>query len=179
MPNHIALLRGINVGGRKLLPMSDLRSLFEALGLADVQSLLQSGNVLFQSESQTEAELEQLLQVETEKRLGASVEYMVRSAAEWKTIVTANPFPTEAKQDPGHLLVLCLKKAPSAAEVKTLQAAITGPEIIRAKGRQLYAVYPAGVGTSKLTNALIERKLQTRATGRNWNTVLKLAELLK
>ena len=67
-----------------------------------------------------------------------------------------------------------LKDPPAAKDVAALQATIRGPEIVRAKGRQAYIVYPDGIGRSRLTSALIERKLGTRATGRNWNTVLKL-----
>jgi uncharacterized protein (DUF1697 family) len=70
---------------------------------------------------------------------------------------------------------MCLKAAPSAKQVGELRAAIKGPEVIRADGKQLYIVYPAGQGHSKLTIALIEKKLGSRGTGRNWNTVLKLA----
>ena len=80
---------------------------------------------------------------------------------------------------PSHLLALFLKKAPEAKDVQALQAAIRGPEKVRAHGKQLYVVYPEGVGKSKLTNTLIERKLGTRGTGRNWNTVLKLAALTR
>ncbi len=175
MPTYIALLRAINVGGRKLVPMSDLRDLLGALGFARVKSLLQSGNLLFQSSRRTDAALERLLERETEKRLGVSVDYFVRTADELQTIVARNPFPNEAERDPSHLVVLFLKDAAQAKDVKALQAAIQGPEIIRADGKQLYLVYPAGIGQSKLTNALIERKLRLRGTGRNWNTVLKLA----
>jgi uncharacterized protein (DUF1697 family) len=92
-------------------------------------------------------------------------------------IVESNPFPKEAKTDPGHLVAMCLKETPETADVRALQAAIAGPEIVRAKGSHLYIVYPAGIGTSRLTNAFIERKLGTRGTARNWNTVLKLQAL--
>ena len=88
-----------------------------------------------------------------------------------------NPFAAEAKRDPGHLLVMFLKLAPEIKNVEALQAAIVGPEIVRADGAQLYAVYPDGVGRSRLTHGLIEKKLGTRGTGRNWNTVLKLRDL--
>jgi len=178
MPIHVALLRGINVGGRNRLAMSDLRELCNALGLTGARSLLQSGNLVFQSAERASAKLEGRLEVETEKRLGVTADYLVRTAAEWKTIVARNPFPDAAKRDPAHLVVMCLKSAAKAKSVAALQAAVTGPEIIRADARQLYIVYPAGIGTSKLTGALIERTLATRGTARNWNTVLKLAELI-
>src|SRR6266851_3032910 len=177
MPTHIALLRGINVGGRNLVAMSDLRDLLAALGFAGARSLLQSGNLIFQSDRRIGATLERLLEIETEKRLSASVDYFVRTAAEWQKIVARNPFPDEAVRDPSHLVVLFLKEEPKANDVKALQAAIRGPEIVRAEGKQAYFVYPAGIGTSKLTNSLIEKTLGLRGTGRHWNTVLKLAAL--
>jgi uncharacterized protein (DUF1697 family) len=177
MSVHIALLRGINVGGHNMVAMSDLRDLFGALGLAGATSLLQSGNLVFQSGQLTGAALEHLLEVETAKRLNVSADYFVRSAAEWDKIVARNPFPEEAKNDPGHLVVMFLKKAPPAKRLDALQAAIEGPEKISAAGKQLYIVYPAGIGRSKLTGALIEKTLGSRGSGRNWNTVLKLAAL--
>jgi len=177
MPTHIALLRAINVGGRNLVAMSDLRDLLEALGFAGARSLLQSGNLVFQSKRRDGDKLERLLEVETEKRFKISIAYFVRSADEWQALVARNPFPEEAQRDPGHLVVQLLKNAPQAQHLKALQAAIQGPEIVRLDGKQLYVVYPAGIGTSKLTNKLIEQKLGTRGTARNWNTVLKLAEL--
>jgi uncharacterized protein (DUF1697 family) len=179
MPNHIALLRAINVGGRNLVAMSDLRDLLEGLGFAGAKTLLQSGNLAFQSDRQTGAALERLLEVETEKRFGIPVVYLARTAEEWAKVVARNPFPKEAKRDPGHLLVVFLKEAPEAKSVRALQSAIKGPETVRSDGKQLYVVYPTGVGTSKLTNTLIERTLGSRGTGRNWNTILKLAALVR
>ena len=111
------------------------------------------------------------------KRLKVQCDYLVRTAQEWRAIIAGNPFPDEAQSDPGHLVVMCLKTAPAKAAVQDLAAAIRGRELIRAVGRELYLVYPAGIGLSKLTGALIERKLNTRGTARNWNTVLKLAAL--
>lgn len=90
-----------------------------------------------------------------------------------------NPFPEEAERDPGHLVVMILKGAPAAHEVKALQDAIRGRELVRADGRAAYVVYPDGIGRSRLTTALLEKKLGTRGTGRNWNTVLKLAALTR
>ena len=179
MSIYVALLRGINVGGRNLVAMPGLCALFGALGLTRARSLLQSGNLVFQSQGRTGAMLERLLEVETEKRLEVPVDYFVRSRDEWRAIVAGNPFPEAAERDPSHLVVLFVKEAPSAKAMKALQDAIQGPEIIRAKGKQVYMIYPEGIGRSKLTNTLIEKKLGTRGTGRNWNTVLKLAELLQ
>jgi uncharacterized protein (DUF1697 family) len=177
MTIHIALLRAINVGGRNLVAMSDLRQLFTDLGFGEARTLLQSGNVVFESPQKADAEMERRLEKEIAERLGVAADFIVRNANDWKKIVARNPFPKQAKEDPGHLLVDFLKSAPSAENVRSLQSAIKGPEIIRSDGKQLYIVYPDGVGRSKLTATLIERKLERRGTARNWNTVLKLAAM--
>jgi uncharacterized protein (DUF1697 family) len=176
---HIALIRGINVGGHKMIAMADLRDLLTKLGFTEARSLLQSGNLIFQAEKKTTAQLENLLEKETEKRLGLAASFFVRTPAEWKSLIAQNPFRNEAERDPGHLIVLFLKNAPDAGKLDALRAAIAGREVIQAKGNHAYVVYPDGVGRSRLTNTLIEKKLGTRATGRNWNTVLKLAALAK
>jgi uncharacterized protein (DUF1697 family) len=177
MSSHIALLRGINVGGRNLVTMSQLRDLFADLGFAGATTLLQSGNVVFKCNGQTADALEKLLEKETASRLSVSAEYIVRSAAEWAKIVAANPFPDEAKADPSHLVVMFLKAATTPKDVKSLQASIKGPETVEGRGKHLYITYPAGIGTSKLTGSVIEQKLGVRGTARNWNTILKLLAL--
>lgn len=174
---RIALLRGINVGGHNKVAMSDLRKLCEGLGLADVKSVLQSGNLVFCSDRKTDTELESLLEKETAKRLGVSADYIVRSGAELARVVARNPFAKEAKDDPSHLLVMFLKSAPKTKNVDELRAAIKGRETVANDGKQLYIVYPDGIGRSKLTGTLIERILGTKGTARNWNTVLKLLAL--
>jgi len=172
----IALLRAVNLAGLNKVGMADLRELMTSLGLEDGKTLLQSGNAVFRSR-ETPDRLEQMLERAAEKQFGVRVEFFVRTAAEWKAMIAANPFGTEAKSDPGHLLMLALKSAPTAPQVTALQQAIKGREVVRAKGRCAYIVYPDGIGRSKLTSALIEKMLGTRGTGRNWNTVLKLAAL--
>jgi uncharacterized protein (DUF1697 family) len=171
----IALVRGINVGGKKKIAMADLRALLESMGLADVKSLLQSGNLVFSDSQRTaSATLERTLQTEAASRLALEAEFFVRTGKEWDAIVAANPFGDEARSDPGHLVLMCLKRAPAAVQVKALQNAIVGRELVHADGKELYIVFPDGIGPSRLTTAVIERLLGTRATGRNWNTVLKL-----
>ena len=165
---HIALLRGINVGGNKMIAMSDLRERASRLGLRDARTLLQSGNLVFRS-NKSQAQLEKLLEKDLE---GTHV--FVRTTEEWAEVVAANPFGEEAKHDPGRLIVLFLKEARNA---EVLKPAIVGREVARGNGREIYIVYPDGMGTSKLTNAAIEKKLGTRCTARNWNTVMKLASV--
>jgi uncharacterized protein (DUF1697 family) len=177
MPPQIALLRAVNVGGIKV-STADLKVLLVNLGFEDVRTLLNSGNVVFRGKSKAGADLEKLLEAEFAKKAGRPTEFFVRTAEEWKSIIDRNPMTDEARRDPGHLLVVVLKRAPSNQEVESLRAAIVGPEIVQADGKQAYIYYPAGVGQSKLTAKLIEKHLGSPGTGRNWNTVLKLAAMV-
>jgi uncharacterized protein (DUF1697 family) len=173
MPRYAALLRAVNLPSHGKLAMADLRALLEELDLADVQTALQSGNAVFSSPRSAKA-VEQLIERELLARLRIETTVFVRSGSELAELIADNPFPREAVADPGHLVAVFLDAAPAAGAVDALRAAIRGPELIRAAGRQLYVTYPAGIGTSKLTALLIERKLGVRGTGRNWNTVRKL-----
>jgi uncharacterized protein (DUF1697 family) len=111
MTIHIALLRAINVGGR-VVAMAELKAMIAALGCADARKLLQSGNVVFDSAAKTGAALESFLEAETEQRLKLRADYLVRTTKEWRAIIANNPFPQEAKNDPGHLLAMPLKSTP-------------------------------------------------------------------
>ena len=177
MPTCIALLRGVNLGGRKAVPMSELRAMAEAVKLANARTLLQSGNLVFDSSKRASA-LEKLLEGEIEQRLGVTTDVMVRTADEWRSVVDANPFTREAKDDPARLLVHVMRAAPNREQLATLRRAIVGREKIEIDDRHAYIVYPDGVGGSKLSTALLDRHLGTRGTARNWNTVTKLAAML-
>jgi uncharacterized protein (DUF1697 family) len=166
----------VNVGGRNRVAMAALRDLAAGLGLSNPRTLLQSGNLVFEADGSGD-DLERTLEAETAERLGVETDYFVRSADEWRRIIADNPFPAEAKADPGHLLVLPLKSAPTTDRVEALQASIRGREIVRPGARHVYLIYPDGIGRSKLTAQRIETALGTRGTGRNWNTVLKLMAL--
>lgn len=174
---HVALLRAVNVAGHQPVGMADLRDFLTRLGFADARSLLQSGNLVFRGGTKTGAPLERMLEAEAAKRLRLETDFFVRTADEWRALIRQNPFPEEAERDPAHLVVQFLRDAPDAGAVKALQAAITGRETVQANGRHAYIVYPDGIGHSRLTTALIEKRLGTRSTARNWNTVLKLGAL--
>jgi uncharacterized protein (DUF1697 family) len=177
LTTHVVLLRAVNVGGRGKVAMADLRALLADLGFKAPRSLLQSGNLVFRSQP-TGAALEALLEKEAQTRLGLAADFLVRTADEWAAIVAANPYPALARDDPSHLIVMPLKSPPDAAGLEALRGWIPGRETIDAVGRELYVAYPDGIGTSKLTGAVIERRLGTRGTARNWNTATKLAALL-
>jgi uncharacterized protein (DUF1697 family) len=177
VPTHIALLRAVNLGGHNRVAMADLRALVDRLGFERPRTLLQSGNLVFRNPRPTGAALERALEGEAARTLALDTAFIVRTAAQWAAMVAANPFPDEAVRDPGHLVLFCLKRQPDETAYASLRAAIKGRERVEGHGRQAYVVYPDGIGTSKLTIALIERTLGTAGTGRNWNTVRKLAEL--
>jgi uncharacterized protein (DUF1697 family) len=177
MTAHIALLRAVNVGGRGL-KMGDLVAFARDLGLNEPRTLLQSGNLVFESPAKGDAALEKRLETEAETRFGFPIDFMVRSAAEWQALMTANPFADAARDDPAHLLVMPLKIAPAKGALEALRAAIKGPELAELAGRDAYLVYPDGIGRSKLTISVVEKALGVRGTARNWNTVVKIAELL-
>jgi uncharacterized protein (DUF1697 family) len=177
--NMVALLRAINLAGLKSVSMADLKAMLAKLGFDGARSLLASGNLVFAASDRVpaSAKLESLLEAEATKRLKLETDFFVRSAAEMRAMVGRNPFPAEAKRDPGHLVALFLKGAVDEARIEALRAAIVGREQVAGVGREVFAFYPDGIGRSKLTMALIERKLGVRGTGRNWNTVLKLEAL--
>jgi uncharacterized protein (DUF1697 family) len=176
MANHIALLRAVNVAGHGAVSMAALRTFFDELGFAGARTLLQSGNVVFQIGGPSDPAIERRLEAEAEKRLGLRTRFFVRNTAEWQALIDGNPFPDEALRDPSHLVAMCLKDVPSGSAVTALQAAIKGPELVRAgSGRHVYITYPDGIGRSKLTATVIEKALGSPGTARNWNTVLKLA----
>jgi uncharacterized protein (DUF1697 family) len=175
MTSYAALLRGINVGGNRMVAMADLRSLVTKLGFSDVRTLLQSGNVVFRDRARPTPQIERLLEAEAAKRLGLQTDFVVRTSVEWQSIIAANPFQQEAESAPARLLVLLFKKAPTPAAVQAFKKGIVGPEIVHAAGRELYIVCPNGVGKARLKGAV----LGVPGTGRNWNTVLKLAAALE
>jgi uncharacterized protein (DUF1697 family) len=178
MTRCVVLLRAINVGGRNRVPMADLRELAGQIGLADAKTLLQSGNLLVEAGQRAPAVVEAQLEQAITERFGLSVGVMVRSADAWHDAITNNPYPDIARTDPSHLVLMCAKASITSASLAILRAAINGRETVAALARELYVTYPDGIGTSKLTTTVIERHLGTSVTGRNWRTVLKIAEAL-
>ncbi len=177
MTGWVALLRGVNVGGNKGVPMSELKAVARSLGLGDPRTLLQSGNLVFSAEGRKAAELEQLLEAGIDKEIGVKTAVCVRDAKTWARLVRANPFPEAAKADPAHLLLTAFKTPPAADAPEALAAVYDGPEQVRVAEGHAYIVYPDGIGRSKLTPALLGKHLG-QGTARNWNTVLKLQAML-
>lgn len=179
MPAFVALLRAVNLGPHNKIAMADLKAVAEGCGLTNARTLLQSGNLLFEAKAKSSAALEKLLEAALGKELDLETPVVVRSASEWRAALDANPFPKEARADPGHLVLLPLKTKPEKGALAALRSAIVNSERVELVGQELYAVYPDGIGHSKLTSALIEKKLGVIGTGRNWNTAQKIAALLE
>ena len=176
MTRMVALLRGINVGGR-VLPMAELRALCAELGWRDVETYIQSGNVVFAADGKP-AELEAALERAIEKRFGMQVPVVIRTERQWAAYPAGNPFPQAARDTPNWLLLLVSKRpAAAGAEAAIEGRAAAGEEVGRA-GDGLWISYPKGVGTSKLSPVLIDKLVDSPATSRNYRTVMKLKEML-
>ena len=176
MSRFVALLRSVNLGPNRL-KMADLRAAFEAAGFADPRTIVQTGNVIFESDKSPDA-LEPQLEEALHARFGYGTKVFVRSAAHIRALVAANPFPDMARDDPAHLVAMVMRQAPTPEQLAALKASIVGPEEAAARGSDVYLRYPDNIGESKLTSAVIERRLGCAGTARNWNTVRKIVEAL-
>jgi uncharacterized protein (DUF1697 family) len=176
LPSRIALLRGINVTGHNKIPMAELRQLCAGLGWADVQSYIQSGNLVFRSEAMA-GNLEEELEAAIVDEFGFQVPVVVRSAQAWEDYVKHNPFPAVAVEEPNRLLLTLSKGPLQAGALDALNARADKGERVDRVGDVLYIHYPEGVGRSKLTPALLNRLVCSPVTARNWRTVLKLADI--
>jgi len=175
MGRKVALLRGVNVGGRSL-PMAALRALCGKLGWADVATYIQSGNVLFDAPGEAAA-LEAALERAIRNEFGFDVPVLVRSAAQLDAYLDGNPF-REAARDTPHRLLLLVPKAPPAADAATTLAARgeAGERVARAADA-LWVHFPNGIAGSKLSPLLIDKLVASPATSRNWRTIAKLLEM--
>ena len=173
---HVALLRGINVGGHHKVPMAELRALFEQLGHTAVATYVQSGNVLFTSAAADEPTIVRAIATALHDRFGFDIPVVVRTTDELATAAARHPYAS-AQPDDAKLHLFFLAAAPAPEAIGKLDPARFAPDEFTLEGRHLYAHYPNGAGRSKLTNAPIERALGTTATARNWRTVTKLLAL--
>jgi uncharacterized protein (DUF1697 family) len=173
---HVALLRGINVGGHNKLPMKDLAAVFTDLGCDDVRTYIQSGNVVFTARTDLAAEIPVQVPAAIEDRFSLKVPVMTRSAVELRDAARANPFLAE-DLDPKTLAVAFLAEVPDPARVARLDPDRSPPDRFAVVGREVYLHLPNGVARSKLTNAYLDSTLATISTARNLRTVSKLLEM--
>lgn len=177
MGRMVALLRAVNVGGRKL-PMAGLRALCEGLGWRDVATYIQSGNVVFTAAGKADA-IEEELEKAIAGKFGLAVPVVVRTAAQWAALAATNSFAKTAREAPNRLQLLVSKRPPARDAAIRLMARAQAGETVEAVRGGLWLHFPEGIARSKLTPALIDKACGSPATGRNYRTVMKLKEMLE
>jgi uncharacterized protein (DUF1697 family) len=173
---YVALLRGINVGGNKKVPMAALREVLAGLGYGGVRTLLQSGNAVFTSPAKPPERLAAKLEQAIQDRFGFTVGCVVLSAAELRAAAERNPFPPSAFE-PSKLVVIFLSGPVDPGRLKDIDPQRYLPDEFRLGEREIFLHCPNGLGRSKLAGILTDTDFGAIATARNWNTVTKLLEL--
>ena len=173
---NVALLRGINVGGRNQLPMKELAAMFVDVGCDDVRTYIQSGNVLFRMEPTLGEDIPSLISASILSRFGYRIPVVTRTAQELQEIVRSNPF-VQAGAEADKLHVVFLAELPDNGHVETLDPNRSPADEFAVVGREVYLHCPNGLARTKLTNSYFDSRLSTTSTMRNWRTVLKLLEL--
>ncbi len=177
MTAYVVLLRGINVGGNKRMKMGDLRDALTAAGIDDARTLLQSGNVVVDSNADTVA-LVDIVETTIQSTFGFQSTVIVRTADEFRELLADHPFTAEQIEDGRFAHVGFCRDEPDRDGFETLQDAHEGSAEARLVGREIFVYYPDGSGRSKLTNTVVEKHLATPITSRNWNTVEKIHALV-
>lgn len=171
MTRFVALLRGINVGGKNKIPMAELRAMLDGLGYTDVATLLQSGNAVFGAETADPAAVSAAVEAAIADTFGGTIRVMVRTGAEMRAVVDANPLDVA---HPSKFLVTFFAEPVDTAKLAEVDTAAYPPDEMAVVGREIYFNLPRGINEAKLP-LVVERKLKAGGTARNWNTVSKLA----
>ncbi|HEX3012892.1 MAG TPA: DUF1697 domain-containing protein [Methanobacterium sp.] len=174
---YIALLRGINVGRNKRIKMADLIKVFESLGFKNVKTYVQSGNVIFEHDSNDAAEIAESIERKISQTFPFSVNVIIRTKDEVENVVKGNPFIGRVGIELDKLHVIFLTDMPDPKDVLNLDINKDENEEFEVIGREVYIYCPEGYARTKLKNDIFEKKLNTAATTRNWKTTSKLLEL--
>ncbi len=177
MTTYISLLRGINVSGKNLIKMKELKVIYEQLGFKNIQTYIQSGNVLFQYKKEATRSLEKKLQQALLEATGMNVPFFIFEFPTFKTIYDNNPYLNEKDHSNDSLYFLFLQTAPEKIDLSPILSMKADHESFIQKGTVIYLSFPNGLGKTKLTNTFFEKTLKTNGTIRNRNTVLKLIEI--
>jgi len=177
MTTYIALLRGINVSGHKIIKMETLRKVMVESGFDSVATYIQSGNIIFRSNVEDSAKLEHQIAGIIVKHFGFDVPVTVVTSEELRKISRENPYSNHKVEDPAQPYVAFLSEIPAPEKLDLLRAVDFKGDVFTNKGKALYILYANHAGDSKLSNTIIESKLKLKATSRNWRTIQKLFEL--
>ena len=174
MVTYISLLRGINVSGQKKVPMEKLKALYESLGFKNVQTYIQSGNVIFECSDKDVFVIRNKIELKIRNVFGFDVTVIIRTKDELRKVLERNPF---SGKETKFLCVTFLATTPASLPREEIASMKHASEEFAISGREVYLFCPGGYGKTKLSNNLFERKLKVSATTRNWTTVQKLLEL--
>ena len=176
MPAYIALIRGINVGG-KAMPMAALRALFAKLGYGDAKTYIQSGNVVFTASGRDGTKIAEALEAAIAKTFGYEAAVIVRGSEAWRGLLKANPYAKRKLAEGERLFITFLEEPPAKAAAEALEAVKDPKDEVKVRGSEAFLLVRGSYGEANLSNAFIEKKLGVRATTRNLPTVLKLLEM--
>jgi len=179
MNQYVALLRGINVGGHRKIKMAELRSACKAIGLSEVQTYIQSGNIVFRSPKEDTESIAQEIKDAILTNFGHEVITFVIDRAAYERVIADNPFEEREDPDPKKLHVCFLYEEVDTSLEAELQAVESNRDQVVLKPKVLYLYCPDGFGRTKYTDSIIKRILKTSGTTRNWRSVLKLQEMLQ
>lgn len=178
MTTYISILRGINVSGQKLIRMTDLEKLYEGLGLSNIITYIQSGNVIFKTDiNSTVKELSLKIEEAIQQKYGFNVPVIIRTLEEMQAAIESNPFQKGPDSVSQKLYITFLEEKPQLADIEKINHFDFLPDKFIIIDREVYLDCSGGYGTTRLSNTFFENKLKVRATTRNWNTVNKLVEL--
>ncbi len=173
---YLALLRGVNVGGKNQLPMKDVARMFVEAGCSAVQTYIQSGNILFNAPAKTARRIPMILPEQIDERFGHRPPLVVRTTGQLAAVVAENPFP-QVSEDALHVMFLSEPSGP--ARVKELDPARSSPDAFLVRGSEIYLWLPNGSARTKLSNAYFDSKLSNISTSRNWRTVTRLLQMMR
>ena len=178
MTTNVALLRGLNVGGKNRMPMTALTQMFVEAGCTNVRTYIQSGNVIFKATQSRLEKLPAVIAKNIAESFGYKTPVVLRTVEQIGETVENNPF-LKAGADENELHVYFLANAPDARGIASLDPARSSPDAFLVRGRDVYLKMPNGMARTKLSNAYFDSKLATISTARNWRTTLKLFELMQ
>ncbi|WP_029415753.1 DUF1697 domain-containing protein [Brevundimonas bacteroides] len=174
--HRIILFRGMNTGGVRA-PVAEQRAMAEAMGLENPRTLLASGNLVVESDRDP-AVLEADVEAAMQDHFGLKIAAMVRTGRQWSELISANPCPDEARADPSRLQVMVMKDGVRAEGVEAVRAFAVGAERLIETPHALWLWHPDGIGQSKMAEKATQVRLLGMGTARNWNTVMKLADMV-